>query len=183
MEYTWNLLKEAKFPIKGTTRLHIGDPDYFEEIKNGTDNKNLKKVTFDGNISAAPKGIMHIRLWEVKDNSLSWNTLTVDVYQGNKLDIAGTYCKGSYYPKGVKTDCELGCDSASFEIETKFGYDKFYTGASGYYGELKAMKQYYGMILHLDFDDDLYDFDEIVQRMKALWPESKNKDEIDFVNA
>lgn len=169
------LLREIEFPVKGTTKLRIGDPMYFEMIEAGKDVKNLKRLIFDGNISAASLGFVQIRQWKIEEGILSWEEITVDVYQGSRDDIINVYRSEKFWPSQVKKEIELGCDSASFEVETKFGDDNFSTGADGCYGEIKVMKQYYGMILRLYFDRDLFSFDEIVARIKTLWPEVKAK--------
>lgn len=95
------------------------------------------------------------------------------VVQASKEKDLEVFLNGQYYPKAVKAEFELGCDTASFEMETKYGYDYFRTGGDGYYGRLTQNNQYYGMILHLHFDTDMFDYDEVRKRMLALFPEVK----------
>ena len=62
-----------------------------------------------------------------------------------------------------------------FSSRTKYGYDLFHTGADGFYGDLIVNKQYFGMILMLDFDADLFTYEEVKDRMLKLFPERKEK--------
>ncbi len=169
------VLKEKTYEVKGTTRLIIGDPMYFEEIEAGSTNKYLKEITFNGNISAAPLGRMKIQEIRETEGKLSFTYILVSIVQGINNQMLDTYISGRYYPTKVKKQYELGCDTAQFEITTKYGSDLFHTGADGFYGNLIVNKQHFGMILSLDFDTDLFTFKEIEKRMLNLFPERKEK--------
>lgn len=168
-----SILHEEIIDIRGTTKLVIGDPFYLEAIANGTDCGAEKKLVFDGNISAAPLGKMHLRKIHGNEGGIEYDTINVTVFQASKLPILKTYLNDMHYPDAIKKDIDLGCDTARFTIETKYGSDEFHTGADGYYGHLFQYKQYYGMKLELDFDGDMFDFDEVRTRMLALFPERK----------
>lgn len=167
------IIREEIINVKGTTRLTVGDPMYLQNIANGTDNGCEKKLVFDGNISAAPLGRMQIRQTHIEEDGLAFDTIEVIIFQAKDSKILDLYQSGRYYPSMLKKDIDLGCDTARFTITTKFGYDEFHTGADGYYGHMFWYKQYYGMMLGLSFDTDLFEFDEIKDRMLALFPERK----------
>ena len=154
------IIKEEIIDVKGTTKLIVGDPMYLDRIADSIDDGAEKKLVFDGNISAAPLGKLRIRQLHIIEEGLEFDTIEVNVAD-------------KYYPDAVKKDMELGCDTARFTIETKFGYDEFHTGADGYYGHMSQYKQYYGMRLDLSFDADLFDFDDVKERMLALFPKRK----------
>lgn len=168
------VLKEDVFDVKGTTKLRIGDPCYFEEMTAGSTNDYLKEITFNGNISAAPLGRLRVRLVNHKD-TFDFDSIEVMIAQGKVDKQLDTYMSDKYFPNKVKKKYQLGCDTAQFEMATKYGYDLFHTGADGFYGDLIVNKQYYGMILMLDFDTDLFDYQEIIDRMLRLFPIRKER--------
>ena len=167
------ILKEKTYEVKGTTKLRIGDPMYFEDMSAGSTNKYLKEITFNGNISAAPLGRIKIQEVREVDEKFTFTYILVSIVQGMNNQMLDVYINGKYYPSKVKKQYELGCDTAQFEMATKYGYDLFHTGADGFYGNLIVNKQHFGMILSLDFDTDLFTFDEIEKRMLKLFPERK----------
>lgn len=167
------IVKEEIIDIKGTTKLIVGDSMYLDRIANNTDDGAEKELVFNGNISAAPLGKLRIRQLHIIEEGFEFDTIEVNVFQADKLSLLNVYLSDMYYPDTVKRDVELGCDTASFVIETKFGYDEFHTGADGYYGHMSQYKQHYGMRLDLSFDTDLFDFDDVKERMLALFPKRK----------
>ena len=173
MENKIMILKEKTYEVKGTTKLRIGDPMYFEDIAAGSTNKYLKEITFNGNISAAPLGRIKIQEIREMDEKFTFTYILVSIVQGMNNQMLDVYINGKYYPSKVKKQYELGCDTAQFEMATKYGYDLFRTGADGFYGNLIVNKQHFGMILSLDFDTDLFTFDEIEKRMLKLFPERR----------
>ena len=173
------MVSDKWIPVKGTTKLKIGDPWYFEEMEAGSTNKNLKNLTFDGNVTAAPLGAMRIFVEDFEGIT----TIGVTVIQAANLDVLKAYSEEKHWPSVLKKFYELGCDTARFEIETKYNYDEFHTGADGYYGDLSHYKTHYGMRLHLYFDTDLFSSKEIEERMLKLFPKSNNKELVDFVNS
>lgn len=169
------ILKEETFDVCGTPKLTVGDPMYLEAIADGTDKDCEKKLVFDGSISGAPLGKLRIREIHCIENGLEWDVVDVSVFQAGQLFMLETYLSEKYYNGTIIKDIDLGCDTACFEICTKFGSDKFDTGADGYYGHLYKYKQHFGMELKLDFDGGLYDFEEVKQRMLELFPERKRE--------
>ncbi|MBP3783835.1 MAG: hypothetical protein J6I68_11370 [Butyrivibrio sp.] len=165
------VLKEVTYPVQGTTKLRLYDEDFDQS---GTD------LEFFGNISAAPLGLLRIRKVHVVcepdeyfKNGFEYDEYKVDVFQAKNEAILEAYEHGQYYPKAVKKRYGLNCETASFVCETKFGSDKFSTGADGYYANLTQMKQYYGMILHFSFADDMFTFEELEGRFLCLWAKRK----------
>ena len=168
-------IKEKVFDIKGTTKLMIGDPWYFEQMKAGSKNENLKKLTFNGNIMTAASGKLRVRLnkvnYESEYGNGEYNSIDVTVAQSGVSKELDIYMEGKYFPAYLKEDHQLGCDTARFEMTTKYGSDLFHTGGDGYYGDIYHMKKGHGMLLNLSFDTDMFDYDEIVDRMLKLFPE------------
>lgn len=167
------ILKEEIIDVRGTTKLTVGDPMYLDAIADGTDRGCEKKLVFDGSISGAPLGKLRIRKIHCTENELEWDIIDVSVFQAGQPIILETYLSDQYYNGTIVKNIDLGCDTACFEIHTKFGSDKFDTGADGYYGHFCKYKQYFGMELKLDFDGGLYDFEEVKQRMLSLFPERR----------
>lgn len=104
----------------------------------------------------------------IKDKPLGTGLL----YTGQPF-MLDTYLGEQYYNGTIVKNIDLGCDTAHFEIHTKYGSDEFHTGADGYYGHLYKYKQGFGMDLNLSFDAEMFDYEEIKQRMLKLFPERK----------
>lgn len=168
-----NIVKEEIIDVHGTTKLTVGDPMYLESIADGTDKGCEKELVFDGSISGAPLGKLRIREIHCVENGLEWDVVDVSIFQAGQQFMFNVYLDEKYYNGTIVKDIDLGCDTACFEIHTKFGSDKFHTGADGYYGHLCKYKQYFGMELKLDFDGGLYEFEEVKRRMLKLFPERK----------
>lgn len=167
------IIKEEIIDVHGTIKLTVGDPMYLDAITDGTDKGCEKELIFDGSISGALLGKLRIREIHCAENALEWDVIDVSVLQAGQPIILETYLSDQYYNGTIVKNIDLGCDTACFEIHTKFGSDKFDTGADGYYGHFYKYKQYFGMELKLDFDGGLYDFEEVKQRMLNLFPERK----------
>ena len=167
------VIREKVIPVKGTTKLRIGDPYYFEAIRNKTTRGAEKEMVFDGSISAAPLGKIKIALVHVKEADIEFDSLEVTVVQGLREEMLDVYLDNKYYKDTKVKEVELGCDTACFELETKYSYDKFDTGADGWYGHFDKYKQYFGSTLSLSFATDLFTFEEIEKRMLKLFPERK----------
>lgn len=167
------ILKEEIIDVRGTTKLTVGDPMYLENIANGTDRGCEKKLVFDGSISGAPLGKLRIRKIHCTENELEWDIIDVSVFQAGQPFMLDTYLGEQYYNGTIVKNIDLGCDTAHLEIHTKYGSDEFHTGADGYYGHLYKYKQGFGMDLNLSFDAEMFDYEEIKQRMLKLFPERK----------
>ena len=170
-------VKTVKHQVYGTTKLRIGDPMYFKMMEAREQKKLLKKLTFDGKISSAPLGELIIELNHITDEEygFEYDSIDVKVIQAFNKQLLEAYEQNKYYTSQLKGEYDLGCDTARFEVETKFGYDEFMTGGDGSYGRLFHMKQYYGMMLYLSFDADLFTFEEIEERFLGLFKERNAK--------
>ena len=170
-EPTATVLEEKIYNVKGTTKLNLWDEGFDQS---GTD------LEFFGNISAAPLGKMRIQKVHYKyPNNLEFDNFKVDIFQASKEKDLNLYMSDRYYTKAKKAEYGLNCETAAFDMETKFGYDHFHTGTDGYYATLIQMKQYYGMILSFDLDGDLFNFDELEGRFLALFPKRKEGENTD----
>lgn len=173
------IIREETIPIIGTTKLVIGDPLYLDAISNNKAVGSMKDLVFSGNIIASPLGVLRIRetenTYKINEDGKekSFKSIDVEVYQGAEEDMLKTYLDGKYYTDAAKKPKELGCDTASYTIQTKYSYDEIHTGADGQYGYIIPMKTHFGMILKLYFATDIFTFDEVKKRMLALFPERK----------
>lgn len=174
-------MKNVEFKINAPKKLIIGDPMYLEAIENGTDRGCMKKITF---------------IRKRMPSDLDWTCLVNEVedsfdFEGEKFTYTSIIVKligitetatterkqqfiqafkdNMYHPKLVKKKGELGCDTAQFIIETNKSYDEFHTGSDGYYGNYMTYKDNLVYRFELSFDGDLFGFDEVVKRMKALF--------------
>lgn len=174
------IVREEIFDCVGTIPLTIGDPQYLEDIANGTDTGHEKDYVFDGRILGSSTCRMRIRQVHTVVEGINANrpieldSIEVRVVQGSRMtgdpeDMLQTYMNGEYYEGKLKKEIEFGCDTASFVIETMHGNDLFHTGADGYYGSLACFKQCWGMILDLELDGQMFSFDEIRTRMGKLF--------------
>ncbi len=158
------ILAEKTIPVQGTTRLEIFDKGYDQSGSNSE---------FHGNISSAPLGLLRLRRVRVDYPGLSWEQYDVDIFQASWEDVLNSYAGGKHYPDQVKKIYELSCETASFFIKTKYGSELFSTDGDGDYGKLYHMKQYFGMILHLEFDDDMFSFEELEDKFLKLFKKRK----------
>ncbi len=158
------VLEERIYPVQGTTKLEIYDAGYDQR---GTD------AEFHGNISAAPLGLMRIRKERIIYPEIDWEQYLVEVFQASKEDVLKLYAESKHFPKEVKGEYSLNCETASFVIKTKFGKDRFETGGDGDYGKLFHMKQHYGMKLSLWFNDDDFTMDSLEERFLKLFKKGK----------
>ena len=174
-------MKNIEFKINTPKKLIIGDPMYLDAIENGSDKGCEKKITF---------------IRKCMPNNLDWTCLAKEVedsfdFEGERITyttiivqligiaehmtiedkqkLIQTFKNDMYHPKLVKTKGQLGCDTAEFIIETNKSYDEFHTGADGYYGSYMIYKDNMVYKIELSFDADLFDFDDVVKRIKALF--------------
>lgn len=159
---------------KSLNRLLIGDEMYFEAIENGEDAGCEKELIFNESLRLIKNGKIKIdeihSEEEFNGSMLDIDTIRVTIAGASSEDKVDVYLDGRWYgEKSVKVNHTLGCDTASFIIETPYGYDKFDTGADGYYGQAYKFKEYFGFMVILDLDADLFSFDEIENKMKYLF--------------
>lgn len=164
-------IKEKKvFSIKPFSHIRIGDAMYFEMMKNGSTNENLKNITCDLELPKFKYGTVSVQLVHVVEDGFSFDEILIGIYLTNTMEQMDVYLDGKWYGEtSLEKEYNLGCDTASFEIETDKSYDEFHTGADGGYGNVKVLKPEYGFICNLELDGDLFDFNEVVTRMQSLF--------------
>lgn len=174
-------MKNTEFKINAPKKLIIGDPMYLEAIENGTDRGCEKKITFIR--KRMPSNLDWICIVNEFEDSFEFDGKTIpytsivvkligiteSATEERKEQFLKAFKNGMYHPKLVKTNGKLGCDTAQFIIETNKSYDEFHTGGDGYYGYYMSYKDNLAYKVELSFDTDLFSFDEVVKRMKALF--------------
>lgn len=168
------VLRTIKHTIAPFRTIRIGDPSYFEEMANDSKNKRLKDLTC--NIKTTCCKVGSLKIDEIEETmTFNEKPYTVKYYNVSVL-LASTpeqlevYESGLWYgEQSLKKQYTLGCDTACYEIIVDGRYEKIYTGADGYYGTLKHLKQYYGLMLDLSFDASLFDLDELETKLNHLF--------------
>ena len=167
---TVKTLRKKEFEIKPFKHIRIGDPHYFEEMENGSTNKYLKEITCDMDVNPSKFGLVTVEDEMVTSEGFTFGNLRVNIYLANTKEQLEVYKSGKWYgDKTLVKEYTLGCDTAEFEIETDKSVDTFHTGADGYYGSLQHLKKGYGLICHFDLDADMFEFEDLVERFKALF--------------
>lgn len=176
-------MRKEQFKVKAPTKLIIGDPMYLEAIENKTDKGREKGITFIR--KKMPKEIETTIIikeidgsYEIDNDEFSFILIIVKIIgisnkysTESKNKLLDVFAEEKYHPNLVKTQGDLGCDTASFVMETDLGYEKFHTGADGYYGCYMTYKDNLAYNIELSFDIELFDFDEVVKTMKCLFKE------------
>lgn len=176
------VIKEVSFNTHPITSIKIGDPDYFREpdaVENELVFKadNISFTTEDIPINPAERNKPSptratIQIQEVRfeKEALTNIEVIVAIFNGSEglLEKDAAF-KNKFFPDKIEKHIWLGCDSASFEIETNLGYDRFNTGADGPYGFIYQYKD--ALIVEYGLPGDLFTFDEVVQRTNRLFNE------------
>lgn len=164
------VIKTVEYKIKPFKNIRIGDPLYFDRLEEGEDIKIYKDLVCDIRTTCCKVGAVRISESVIDSEYGEFNQLDVDVFLAKDDEQLEVYKNGQWYgEKTLKHHYNLGCDTASYEIEIDGRYEKVHTGADGYYGELRHMKQYYGLMLSLSFDGDLFSFEEVERMMDYLF--------------
>lgn len=169
-------VNKKRFSIKPFKKIMIGDPSYFEEMEQGSTNKFLKEITCDFKTTTCKVGSVVIKeetsslYFDNNSKPMINREINVDFYLASDERQLSIYENGKWFGKDtLKKNYDLACDTARFEMIIDNEYDEFMTGADGYYGQVKQLKQYYGLIGHLYFDGNLFSFEEICNRMNGLF--------------
>lgn len=174
-------MRNEEFKINAPKKLIIGDPMYLEAIENGTDTGCEKKITFIR--KRMPRNLDWVCFVDEVEDSFDFKGrqithassivkligITNNISLEQQQNFIQAFKNDMYHPKLVKTQGELGCDTAEFIIDTDKSYDNFHTGADGYYGNYMVYKDNLVFKIDLSFDSDMFGFDEIVKRMKSLF--------------
>lgn len=163
------IMERKVFKIKPFKTLKVGDPSYFEEMEESSNNKHLKDLTCDIKTRCCKIGSLMIEKKEITQDNFSFEEIDITVCLAENQKQLYTYEAGRYFKDTLKKEYELGCDTAKFEINVDDRYSLIDTYADGYYGQLLHFKQGYGLILSLSLDADMYKFDEVVKRFSYLF--------------
>lgn len=164
------IIKTSEYKIKPFKKIRIGDPMYFDRIESNADVKRYKNLVCDIKTTCCKVGMVRIEESVINEKFGDFNQIDVDVFLAYGDEQLNVYRDGQWFgEESMKHRYVLGCDTACYEIEVDGRYEKVNTGADGYYGELKQMKQYYGLMLTLSFDGSLFNFEEIEKLMDYLF--------------
>lgn len=170
------ILKETIHRIMPFSHLKIGDPMYFDEIDNGSDNVRLQELTCNLEIPDCKCGATKIEKIMYEDQNTeqsglqSYTIIKVSVYLANSNKQLDTYLADKWFgEKSVKQRKQLGCDTAKYLLEVDERSCVIDSTADGYYGELLELKCGYGMMLYLWFDNDITCYEEVCSLMEYLF--------------
>lgn len=162
-------LKKETFRIKPFRNICVGDPLYLEEIARGSDDAIMKDLTVNTKTRCCTVGACTISLVRSKEKSLEWSSINVDIHLAETEEQLNVYLSDRWYgEKTVKERYNLACDTAKFDVTIDGRYDRFHTGADGYYGTAIKYKEHFGFYLGLSFDEDMHSFEEINTRIRYL---------------
>ena len=166
------IVKQKKYEINPFKEISIGDPSYFEDLeKDFENNTHLLSLTCSLKLKKYKSGYVQITQYDCHDEeyNMDYSVITVNFALADDEALLQVYAQDKWFgKKTLDTSYELGCDTASYEIIVDGRYDEVKTGADGYYGDVKLLKGEYGLIGNLDFDADLFTFDEVVEHA-AYW--------------
>lgn len=164
------VLKKEVYDIPTPSSLTIGDGLYLEDIEKLPKNKtkNLRSLVFiKEKIPAVRKAKLVYKevLYKLKETDNLYKVcpngirnVEAKIIVSNK-EYIDTYVDDLYYPDAVKSEYDLGCDTASFNIIVghKDGIRdaKIHTGADGYYGDVADCYVPFGFQVTLCFDMQL----------------------------
>lgn len=152
-----------RIEINPPKRLIIGDPMYLERGIAEELTCQWKRLSFQKDIKA------EIEVFEDTFDTFKMNVLRLYVLPEQLLDnIHSDEEKNNegivYFPKLVSGKViELGCDTASFIVETDNNYVQIDTGADGYYGVAVKYKNKLGIQVELSFDAAMADYEELLK--------------------
>ena len=173
-------MRKEKFAVERPTRLIIGDPMYFEAIGNGMDKREKECTFIRKRMSKKVETTIVVReeedSCEVGGKKHNYTSIIVNIIgtpdnllQETKDRFIEIFTNNQYHPKLLKKDGQLGCDTASFVIETNLGIEEFHTGADGCYGHYLIYKDNLTYKIELSLNTNLFDFDQVVKTMKYLF--------------
>ena len=154
---------------KSSNKLKIGDPMYFTSR-----NPRALELTIDTTLEKCD--VCKIVLSEMEGYFISEytgrridykETLVRIVFAKNESD-ADLFVEGGVYAKEEQEIRDLGCDTASFIIETDYGDKTFYTCCDGMYGIATIMENSHGLVVDLTFNEH-FEFATLVEDMCMLF--------------
>lgn len=164
------VIKTVEYKIKPFKKIRVGDPLYFDRLEAGEESKIYKDLVCDIKTTCCKVGTVRVEESVISTEYGEFNQIDVDVFLAYNDEQLEVYKNGQWMGEKTMKHCyTLGCDTASYEIEVDGRYEKVHTGSDGYYGELRQMKQYYGLMFSLSFDGDLFSFEEVEKMMDYLF--------------
>lgn len=160
-----------RIEINPPKRLIIGDPMYLEKGIAEELTCQWKRLSFQKDIKAEIevfedtffRGGKHETYDTFKMNVLRLYVLPEQLLDNIHSDEEKNNEGLVYFPKLISGKViELGCDTASFIVETDNNYVQIDTGADGYYGVAVKYKNKLGIQVELSFDAAMADCKDIL---------------------
>lgn len=172
-----------------TKKLVIGDPWYFEEMESlrGIKNKtaeqtrrlrNMKNTTLNMNAkdlipddkSKFESKVFILKMVDDEDPEYTNYRIAYALYQPKARNLVELITsEDAYYADLIKTNKDLGCDTAKFIIEADGRYCSVRTGADGYYGYFMKFINQHGYCIVLDLAYDLFDINRVRDIVKTVF--------------
>lgn len=160
--------KQENFIIKPFREILVTDPMYLQG-----ENEDL---VFQEKPRCCNTGCIVVKEIEDYDKEfdLSYSYYRISILLAKDEKQLDVYINDQYYKNTIKKQEELGCDTACFMIgvwDKKGDYKEleFDTGGDGFYGQAIKYKEYYGMRIDLEIDDDMTTFDELESKLSYLF--------------
>lgn len=181
---------QKNFSCKGIKELIIGDPMYLDGLDTASpkDKEALLSLIFREKVPSSFKGKYSVsKEHMVLEDGFKYDEISVvialardikigkeelvDVFLDNRL-VKTNDCITVYHEERL-----LGCDTATFVIQTGHCFDEFKTGADGYYGDcLKESaavkgerKKLYGYVIRISLDADLFNEEDVAASLDCVF--------------
>ena len=173
------ITRKEVYKIKPFRHITVGDPWYMENERycDRTD------LVFDETARCCNVGAVVVSRIYDRDEEYDFDCSSIrfSIILAKDERQLNVYLEDRRYRNTVKKEMELGCDTAQFEISVvnKKGECRsldFDTGADGFFGYAAKYKEYYGMRIDLEIDEDMTTFDQVVDNMSYLFGFDKDRD-------
>lgn len=178
-------LRKEILEVTAPKQLIVGDPVYFDdglEAKLCYVNNKLPKDAFAELILEEAECSSKMFGDEKMTFTMIEASLIVRKRSIQGIKIQGAHEEGCHIPALEKGEQVLGCDTASFELNG----DVFHIGGDGAYGSVTEYKNNEAVVLSVAFPGDLFDFDEIKNRLSSnfgpVWAERTIVEAVPAVN-
>lgn len=180
MAKTNKILKYKEFEIEPFSKMKIGDPEFLEEIENGTADKTTKQLCFVKNrISKTDKraGVILMKLEHDYDGFL-FGSYEIWIQSAHKDLYAALYdlMKQRRIPDNLGKETKLGCDTARFYIATDKNHDTIDMKTDGLFGTAYMYENGVAHQAMLSFDPDLQTEEELEDLIRSLFYVTKESD-------
>lgn len=169
------LLRKESFNVPVPKKIKIGDPFYFNKIKEYEhfkgfeDDELLKQLTYDTSLRGKSKWIGKMEILIEKENTLE-ETRFLCVFAKNKK-MANLLLENKIYEDQKINSKSIEISSASYIIEVNDKLLVFKTGADGDFGRIHEVFTgpiKVGIVIDMALSD-LYSFEEHVRKLKFLF--------------